>query len=168
MENRDLYLILQKIEMAMKKLLLSTLLMLGFALTASAQLPAVTLKEHVECPSVVIYERLHFVYVLRLVDGHGEHLHARLLLPFLQFSFLTLKGFLLRPEGLHLFRRGLRPQQGGGGVSGDHIKSRERQKGDDEHGDKQRQNFPRRVSHDCHLPSGSAASKRPLFIAYFV
>ena len=30
--------------MAMKKLLLSTLLMLGFALTASAQLPAVTLK----------------------------------------------------------------------------------------------------------------------------
>lgn len=44
MENRDLYLILQKIEMAMKKLLLSTLLMLGFALTASAQLPAVTLK----------------------------------------------------------------------------------------------------------------------------
>ena len=64
--------------------------------------------------------------------------------------------------------KGVRPQQGGGGVSGDHIKSRERQKGDDEHGDKQRQNFPRRVSHDCHLPSGSAASKRPLFITYFV
>lgn len=44
MNNWGLYIILQKIEIAMKKLLLSTLLMLGFALTASAQLPSVTLK----------------------------------------------------------------------------------------------------------------------------
>ncbi len=44
MAKKDLCLILQKIEMAMKKLLFSTLLMLGFVLTVSAQLPAVTLK----------------------------------------------------------------------------------------------------------------------------
>lgn len=44
MNNWDYYIILQQNRKAMRKLLLTTLLMLGFAITASAQLPSVTLK----------------------------------------------------------------------------------------------------------------------------
>ena len=44
---------------------------------------AVRVEQNLILPAVVVYERLHLVAVLCLVDRHGDNLHAGLLLPLL-------------------------------------------------------------------------------------
>ena len=43
---------------------------------------AVRIEQHLVGPAVVVDKRFHLVYILCLVDGHGDDFHAGLLLPF--------------------------------------------------------------------------------------
>ncbi len=71
----------------------------------------------------------------------------------------------LRPELRHPFRGSLDAQHGSGGVTGDHIKGHERQKGDDDHGKKQHGNALGCILHGLRLPSGAAAYNLPPVIS---